>query len=109
MRSNPGNANKKRLEPCKGSPITEPLQVVAALQPWAGISQRLRRKTEDSSLLIPIVAGSNIINVENLMSAEVVRAGWLCNTGEPLFRIAKRGANRERRGHEEHFLFESDS
>jgi len=66
-------------------------------------------KTEDSSLLIPIVAGSNISNVENLMSAEVVRAGWLCNTGEPLFRIAKRGANRERRGHEEHFLFESDS
>jgi hypothetical protein len=61
-------------------------------------------------VLLPIGAGSNITSVENLMSAEV---DWAINgsatRGNQMFRIAKRGANRERYCHEEHFLFESDS
>jgi len=61
-------------------------------------------------MLLPTGAESNITNVENLMSAEVVSSlRLLGNAGEPMFRIAKRGANRERFCHEEHFLFESDS
>ena len=51
---NPGNKIKNNQEPCKGSQIAEPFQgllvnlgslprVVATLQPWAEISQRLRR------------------------------------------------------------------
>ena len=64
--------------------------------------------TDGSDVLRPVVAESNITNVENLMSAEVVRA-MLYNTGEPMFRVAKRGANRERQSRDEHFQFESDS
>ena len=60
-------------------------------------------------MLLQRCGGSNITIVENLMSAEVDRANWLYNAGEPMFRIAKHGANRERHYHEEHFLFESDS
>ena len=66
-------------------------------------------EVESFCVLLPTDGGSNITNVENLMSAEVVGAKWLCNAGEPMFRSAKRGANRERHSHEEHFLFESDS
>jgi hypothetical protein len=60
-------------------------------------------------MLLQRCGGSNITIVEKLMSADVDRSKGLCNAGEPMFRIAKRGANRERYCHEEHFLFESDS